>query len=246
MSGIIFSAVGEDETLSKKVASKIEDAICDKKFESNRKLPTVLELCSQFKVSSSTIREALKLLSSKGLISSKKGKGIYVNAATSDSVFDALKEYLGKDYNPDNINEIMDIRLMIEPTIAEFAAICHNENNILKFQQNIAEMKRNTIWERHCDIDMDFHLLLAESTQNPIIQLMMTPIEKILLDAKSKYKIFNNEVKELTIASHRNILNGLMEKDSKKAFALVKQHILMEKKLVDEMLFSELKPAMYN
>ena len=74
----IFNSVGNKELLSQKVAAEIENAIISKKIPPGDRLPSELELCSQFGVSRTAVREALRTLSAKGMISIEKGRGIFV------------------------------------------------------------------------------------------------------------------------------------------------------------------------
>ncbi|MGB4255860.1 MAG: GntR family transcriptional regulator, partial [Rectinema sp.] len=63
---------------SQEVASHIKELIRDEKLKPGEKLPNELELCSLFSVSRPTIREAVKILISQGIIEIRRGKGTYV------------------------------------------------------------------------------------------------------------------------------------------------------------------------
>ena len=90
----MFKPVGNGELLSKKVASEIEKVIVTKKLKVGFKLPSELELCSQFGVSRTAVREALSMMNAKGLISIEKGRGIFVAEVSSKNVTDPMRSYL--------------------------------------------------------------------------------------------------------------------------------------------------------
>lgn len=75
----VFKKVGSDHALSQIIEQEIEHAIRQKKFLPHQKLPSENELSSMFGVSRTALREALRMLSARGLIQIRKGSGIFVN-----------------------------------------------------------------------------------------------------------------------------------------------------------------------
>ncbi|RMD92070.1 MAG: FadR family transcriptional regulator, partial [Calditrichaeota bacterium] len=75
----LFSRIGNHRTLSQEIEHKIETAILEKKLIAGQKLPTEKELCEMFGVSRTALREALQMLSARGLLYIKKGSGVFVN-----------------------------------------------------------------------------------------------------------------------------------------------------------------------
>ena len=68
----LFTKIGTGLTLSQKIERKVEEAIRDKKLIPGTKMPSEKELCTQFAVSRTALREALRRLSDRGLIDIKK------------------------------------------------------------------------------------------------------------------------------------------------------------------------------
>ncbi len=92
--GKMFNSIEARVPIKQLIASEIEDAILTKKYLPGAKLPSENELCAQFNVSRTSVREALQVLSAHGLITVEKGKGIFVNRITSESVINPFEKYL--------------------------------------------------------------------------------------------------------------------------------------------------------
>ena len=75
----VFQNIGNRLTLSQRIERTLETAIREKKLELGSKLPTEREMCESFGVSRTALREALRRLSARGLITIQKGSGMYVS-----------------------------------------------------------------------------------------------------------------------------------------------------------------------
>ncbi len=89
-----YSKVGNTETLSNKIQGEIEKSIIQKKFIPGDKLPTEKEMCEMFGVSRTALREGLQMLSIQGLITIRKGSGIYVNEYNLSHAIKPISRYL--------------------------------------------------------------------------------------------------------------------------------------------------------
>ncbi len=86
MDDTTFSQLGKRIPISNVIAEQIEEAILNKKFAPGSRLPSEAELCKQFGVSRTSVREALQILNTHGMISIEKGKGIFVRCLRGDSI----------------------------------------------------------------------------------------------------------------------------------------------------------------
>jgi len=176
------------------------------------------------------------MLSAKGLISIQKGKGIFVMPPSSDHVISSMKYYLFANGHVDDPLTILEARLIIEPTIAEYAAIYHDDNDLKLLQANYDEMKKNTDKDRHAHLDIEFHHLIAESTKNPIMPLILNPIHSLMPKIKSKIMAAVPNAKEAAIVWHLKVLEAIKSSDSNLARDTMKQHLLVAKEHTEQML----------
>ncbi|MEN8252634.1 MAG: GntR family transcriptional regulator [Patescibacteria group bacterium] len=94
----IFKNLGYKQTLSQKIERTIENAIREKKLIIGSKLPTEREMCESFGVSRTALREALRRLSARGLISITKGSGMHVSEIKIEDAIKSLNLLLNKGF----------------------------------------------------------------------------------------------------------------------------------------------------
>jgi GntR family transcriptional repressor for pyruvate dehydrogenase complex len=235
---IIFNSVGNKESLSQKVASEIEDAILTKKIPPGDKLPSELELCNQFGVSRTAVREALCTLSAKGLISVEKGRGIFVSHLSSEHVIKSMHNYLEIKSNKNSPLDVIQARMIIEPAIAEYAATHHTAEDMVKLKQNLDEMRENEDPVEHARLDMKFHYLIAQSSGNTIMPLILNPIHRLMPNIKKKIMDIVPGAKDAALTWHQTIVDSIEECDPKKAYNAMKGHLEVAQAQAEQMIKS--------
>jgi len=212
--------------LSQIVASKIEDAVRGKKFLPGDKLPSEIELCAQFNVSRTAIREALRTLSAKGLIRVMKGKGIFVLESSPDLLADQMHLYLEMNVKPGSVLDIVHARQIIEPPIAALAALNHTGEDEKILLAGLEEFQA-------CDgpitllarLDMKFHLDIAKASRNTIMPLILEPIHKLMPEIKSSVYATNADARESALIWHRKILDAILRRDAEAARTTMTEHL---------------------
>tara|TARA_B100000925_G_scaffold184961_1_gene139741 strand:+ start:396 stop:1031 length:636 start_codon:yes stop_codon:yes gene_type:complete len=124
---------------TERVAAAIAARIFSGEWPENHKFPNDMNLCAQFEVSRTVIRESLRLLGGKGLIEAAPRRGTHVAARQNWAIWDKdVLKWLGEAANTNNkydlLNDALDIRLALEPTLAALAAARANDdvNNALQ------------------------------------------------------------------------------------------------------------------
>ncbi|MCX6335366.1 MAG: FadR/GntR family transcriptional regulator [Bacteroidia bacterium] len=216
----IFTKIGTGLTLSQKIERKIEEAIRQKKLIPGTKLPSEKELCAQFAVSRTALREALRRLSARGLIDIRKGSGIYVTELKIEDAINSLHLFYDLRFNSDLILQIIEVRRLFEPEVARLAARNRTENDIKTLQKNLAELERSNPDNTQLEVDIinRFHMNLAKATHNPIVLISLEPIYSLL--PRMRNLIYGNieGEKEYTMKYQKELLNALKSKDSQKAY----------------------------
>ena len=240
----MFNSVGNKESLSHKVATEIEEAILSKKLPPGEKLPCELDMCSQFGVSRTAVREALCTLSAKGLISIKKGRGIFVTQLSSEHVINSIHNYLETKSNSNSPLEVMQARMIIEPSITSFAALHRSEEALLSLKQNIDQMRKNNDPVEHAILDLKFHYLIAVASGNPIMPLILNPVQRLMPDIKKKIMQFVPGAKDTAITWHQKIVDAIDKKNPQKAYHAMECHLEVATKQTELMLltFDESEP----
>ena len=223
----IFENIGSKVTLSQKIERRIETAIREKKLAVGSKLPTEHELCASFGVSRTALREALRRLNARGLISIMKGSGMYVTELKIDDAIKTLNLYYDLQFDRNLIEQIIEVRKIFEPEIAKLAAKRRTNDDILELEKNLKEFRQcnpdNTQLE--ADIDNKFHLLIAKSSHNPIIQISMEPIYTLLPRMRNLIYANIDGERDPTLEFHTKIFDSIKGQREKEAYQMMSEHL---------------------
>lgn len=224
----MFKSLEERVPIKDIIVKQVEEAILNRKYSPGDKLPTETELGKQFGVSRTSVREAIQILSARGLISVEKGRGIFVNKITSKSVMDPLKNFLQLRLDKDSVIDLTHARQIIEPAIAREAAKNRNEEDIQILKNDIIDLENcYGDYEELAALDMRFHLNLAKSTHNIIIPLIIQPIHSLLPKIKPIVFAKIKDSKVAAIIWHKRILDAIVNKDGEAAFNEMIEHLHM-------------------
>jgi GntR family transcriptional repressor for pyruvate dehydrogenase complex len=137
----IFTLIAERVLLSKLVEEKIEEAILAHKLSPGSKLPSEQEICNQFGVSRTAVREAISALCGRGLVTSVKGTEVFVNNPAADMVTNPMHMYLHLRYEKTQVLDVIHAREIIEPPIAAAAALNHTEEDAIKLKRDLDDLR---------------------------------------------------------------------------------------------------------
>lgn len=208
--------------LSEKVAEDIQRMIVENKIKPKDKIPNEMELASMLNVSRSTIREAIKILLSRNILEIKRGKGTYVcdnPGIATDPLGVAFMDEIHV------ILYLFETRLIFEPEIAALAAKRASEQNICLLTKVFTKMESDILHNLdHTESDMEFHNIIAKSTNNPILQRIVPIINDGIKVGYLKTKDIPQSG-EIVIMHHKRILEAIINRDSDNAKFYMKEHI---------------------
>lgn len=176
------------------------------------------------------------------MIKIEKGKGAYVKEFSPEGITETMHLYLQLNRHEDYILDVLQARAIIEPSVAAYAAMHRTEEDIETLKTNIDEMiKAGDNSKLHAKLDAQFHLDIAKASKNPIIPLILTPIQKMMPDIK--FKILNTveDAHDAAIVWHKKILDAIIIGDPELAFSTMKKHIEVAKE--HTILLLKLQPA---
>lgn len=209
------------------VIKNIKNLILSKSIKPGDKLPNETELSKSFGVSRGTIREAMKILSTHGIIEIRRGDGTYICDSNSGIPFDPLVFKLIMDY--EDLDDIKELREMIELGIINLAINNHLDEDIDKLENAYKYMEQKYLQENILDDDivkceLMFHNALGQATRNK----MAHTIYKVILDLyiPNVYRGMQAQrtVKE-ALECHRPIIDAIVEKDIVKGEEAIKYSV---------------------
>lgn len=189
-------------------------------------LPSERELTEAFKVSRTTVREAIRTLESMKLLQSRQGNGTYVLVSSEEALIQPLAAALFN--KKDDIRDIFYIRKIIEPHVAELAA----ENAT---PQEIEEMERILRKQEECighreniiETDSAFHNLMVKATKNRVMERLIVVLIDLLKKSREKYLMEdeNDERAKRSLEGHHRVLSAIKNGDGDAARKSMLQHL---------------------
>lgn len=214
------------------IADKIIDLIESKELLPGQKLPSEQELMRELNVGRGTIREAIKSLVSRNIVEIRRGVGTFVAEKTG-----VVEDPLGFSFI-DNKNKLvkdsMDVRLLLEPSIAKWAARNATDSEILEIIELSHKIEMAILNdEDYSDLDVGFHTKIAISSRNLVVKNLI-PI--LNMNIRSLIDVTHAVLKEHTILSHKKIANAIKERNEEMAEQLMREHIEINQNYLDETL----------
>jgi GntR family transcriptional repressor for pyruvate dehydrogenase complex len=198
--------------------------ITEDNFAPGSKFYSENELTRKLHVSRSSVREAVRILEATGYVTVQHGKGIFI-ADREERDADPFSGWLRN--NESSIFEHFEVRLLIDPAAARYAAKNADENDIRKLEEVCADFQRKADDENRAGLikcDEEFHTLLSKSTRNRTLYMVMKTMAKSLPEGWITSLHIPGRV-EKTIIEHRNILEAIKNKDVEGAEKAMKEHL---------------------
>ena len=217
----------KDGMLSSHVADYLMEWIKENGLKPGDKIPPELELVSILNTGRSSVREALALLKSRNVVEVRRGCGTFLCEQPG-----MINDPLGLYFFPDaDIAEDWGIvRLIIEPPIAELAAINATADDISRLLESweVLSNCRNDP-QRHFEADSEFHRILAEATHNVVIMKLFPIIQDGIHHFLSET---DNMHTDDTRRLHHEILKSVVTHDAARARSAMEELICVNQDLL--------------
>jgi len=201
---------------------QLRDRIMEQTWPPGAKIPSENALAEVLGVSRVSIREALHMLVSLGLLETRHGGGTYVREYTGEIFLNPLLPVLVLD-KPD-ILHVLEFRKIMEKGVVSLVVKRAGSAEIEELEsayQAMVEHKNNS--RAFAEADLSFHLVAAKATGNPVIMKVNTVITDIL--KVSMYGIVDSLGTWDGLHYHRKILDAIKARDGALAETLMEKHI---------------------
>lgn len=178
------------------------------------RFPTEAELAKQHGVSRSVTREAVKMLTAKGLLTARPRQGTIVQPPSSWNLFDAdvLRWLLERKFSLDLLRQFSELRIAIEPEAAALAAVAAGPDALAAIAAGYARMKAAEVGDDDTlEADIAFHVAILEASGNPFYRQFRDVVETALRTSIR----FTNRFKGRpgSLPAHSAVLNAIQARD---------------------------------
>ncbi|WP_299483736.1 FadR/GntR family transcriptional regulator [uncultured Roseibium sp.] len=209
-------ASGVAPGLATQVSREIGRRIVGGHYREDELIEDETKLASRFGVSKSVVREAVKLLVGKGLLEVRRGSGTRVRRRASWALLDddVLAWHLSVDPKPDFLRQLMDIRRMMEPKAAAWAAVFGTEAEHADIRDAQLKMEDDrTSVQEFVVADALFHRSILRAANNEFLRAMEGVIFSALL---SSIRLTNADPREneSSIPFHREVMEAILARNA--------------------------------
>lgn len=212
--------------LVEKAAEEILQYIADHNLEVGERIPSENKLVALLQTGRGTVREAVRFLIAKGILTIRRGAGTFIVRK-----YGMESDPLGFAFMQDKYKLAMDlvqVRMMIEPDIAAMAARYSTPEDIAELEHLCASIE-DLIYSNqdHTEKDIEFHNKIAECSRNTVVANLIPIINssiQIFMD------LTRRQLAQETIETHREIFNAIKEHNSIAARDAMVLHLIYNRR----------------
>ena len=222
------STTDNEKSLPEKLSDDIVSYILNNHLEPNDKLPNESILAEKMGVGRSSIREAMKLLASRNIVTIRQGSGTYI--ASSPGIINDPLGFTFIENKQKLAEDLLSVRFLLEPSIAGMAAANASEKDIEKISQLCKEVETLILSEKnHTEKDIEFHTAIAMSSRNLVVPRLIPVINSSI---PLFIQLTNSNLIQETIETHRDITEAIRNHDIIRAQDAMYLHLVYNRKRI--------------
>jgi GntR family transcriptional regulator, transcriptional repressor for pyruvate dehydrogenase complex len=206
------------EKIPQSIVAQIRKSLIDGELKPGQSLPSEVMLAKMFGVSRSSIRDAMQILESTGIVNRRKRGGTTLRQITIE---DMANIYIPKS-EKENLFDLLETREILEIAVVRLAAQRANEKDIDELNNLILWMEEKP--EEAAEADIAFHLTLARVSKNEVILTIIKSLKEIMSRLQEKTIYYPGRLENI-ISEHRKIVTAIKNKDGKMAQEYMKNHL---------------------
>ncbi|MBM0105762.1 FadR family transcriptional regulator [Steroidobacter sp. S1-65] len=211
------------QNLTYAIVEELGHAVVTQAYGDAVPFPIEAELCKQFGASRTVLREAVKMLTAKGLLSARPRQGTWVEPEKNWNLLDpdVLRWLLERKFSLDLLAEFTEVRFAIEPSAAALAARSATPEGLARIHRAIERMKLASQGEDDpLESDIAFHVAVLHATGNRFYAQLEDVINAAL---RISIRLTNSVkgVPQADVALHKKVLDAIEAGDAKKARSIM-------------------------
>ncbi|QOR70405.1 FadR family transcriptional regulator [Ruania alkalisoli] len=217
------------ERIGATVLREFVQAIVSGEYAAGQILPTEAELTTEFGVSRTVIRETMKRLQEKGMITVAQGRGTHVQPITSWNVLDplVLSTMIGNDRTLGVLDDLSVVRSALEAEMAGDVAGSVDEQARVLLRERIDDMAESVADSSvFREADVQFHLAVMDLSGNALAANIARALILHAVHSDRYLGLDPTHAFELTLAEHQAVVDAIDAGDQARAREAMREHIL--------------------
>jgi GntR family transcriptional regulator, transcriptional repressor for pyruvate dehydrogenase complex len=237
----LVHALPRELTLAARVSAELESVIVANDIAAGQRLPSERELASQFGVSRTVIREAVRGLSAKGLVDVENGRGTVVRAVSGASAAASMHLLLRMQPGGIDMDKVIEVRRILENHISAIAAERRTEADLVDLDLAVAEAESQLgDPDTFVHADIAFHMALARATHNELFSVLLDSVARVMTEVRL-LALRIPGTPERAVAHHRAVLAAVRAGDARVARAAMDAHMDEARETLRQAVESEAK-----
>jgi len=220
---MVFKKISKNSA-SELVIEQIIAAIKAGNVKSGEQLPSEKDLAASFGVGRSSVREAIRTLVVTGYLDVFQGKGTFVrnNLPASDNI----SQLMDKAIEAGALFDLMETREILECRSAELAAMRADDSQIAKIKNATRRLKNSQVnTQEYIDADWDFHMAIAEATNNSVIVDVMNLLINKIDHYNAEFLATSSGITNEAIYSAEEVVKHILRGDRQEAGEAMQHHL---------------------
>ena len=219
----------EAESVSDAIVSQVERLIISGVLKSEMKMPSERELSELFQISRPKVRDAVKELERRGLLTSRHGDGTFVAELTGAALSPAMVELFAR--HPEAFADYLEFRRELEGYAAFLAAERATSSDHAVIETLLTEMVAAHADEdptREGEIDVALHVAVVDAAHNSMMSHVMASMYGLM----SKGVFYNRDflyrtqrARDQLLEQHKAIGEGVLSGDPERAATAAEEHL---------------------
>lgn len=183
-------------------------------------LPAEADLCEEFATSRNIIREVFRSLEAKRLIEMKRYRGAFVAPRSQWNFLDSdvLQWALEQDEDPGLIAAMSEVRNLVEPAIARWAAERATSSDLAQIEAALNDMiANNQQRDAFNEADIRYHEAVLASVHNPVLQQLSVAISSLQRAIFERTWMGDEANMPQTLQEHKALFDAIRHQDSNAA-----------------------------
>jgi len=227
--------------LAEQVAVRIVEDIVAQGLSAGAKLPQELRMLAQYRVSRSTLREAMRLLEVQGLVTIRPGPGAGTEVGRIDAgcLGSTLSLYLlmGRA----SLDGLLEAWLMVEPLLAELAACNPDRAKVEQAMRPFVSLQ--SLEQRALTAGLAFHDAVAELAQNQLLKLLLGAVGQLVTE-QVRLGAPQFTLSDATVHAHCDIANHILAGNPERARGAMREHLVLVREEIRSALPGTTRPLL--
>lgn len=208
------------------LANQLRDMIVSGRLTPGSFLPTERQLVADSGLSRTSVRDALRVLESEGLITTKVGRagGSVITLPGREAAARSVELFVRT--HGIRLESLLECRVAVEPMLAGLAARYRTADQLREIEDLHAEFENSAgNVTSYKAINLDWHLAIARASRNEPLTALMEAVSRPIRDAMDYQHVTTPELRRTAIAAHGKIMEALRAQDSESAMRRMQRHV---------------------